>query len=114
MEPYPAYPPAADPDVNEWKETPIIALYLPKSIEYLVAHLAAWEVGCAVVILETNYTPSLLADLIEDTGSPLVRVCDIKTPVERRRLAGASIAKAVMEASIEMSTNLPCIQPTII
>ena len=92
VEPYPVYPPAADPDVNEWKETPIIALYLPKSIEYLVAHLAAWEVGCAVIILETNYTPSLLTDLIEDTGSPLVRVYAIV----KRRLSDADWLGAVL------------------
>jgi acyl-CoA synthetase (AMP-forming)/AMP-acid ligase II len=41
-----------------------IGIYLPHCEEYIIANLAIFKAGGAMFLLETNYTPQLLADFM--------------------------------------------------
>ena len=76
------------------KPDSLVAVYLERSIEMLVALLAVWKAGAAYVPIDREYPAERVRFMLEDTAAPVV--------LTQKRLAGALPASPAKVVQVDL------------
>src|SRR5580765_4289335 len=81
----------------------VVALYLERSVDMIVALFAAWKAGGAYLPLDTSLPPERLAYMIADSKARVV----VTTSTLAKNVAGADVEVVCLDAASEKISQLP-------
>src|SRR5688572_15639894 len=88
----------------------LVAVYLERSVEMVVALLAVWKAGAAYVPIDREYPAARVRFMLEDTGAPVLvtqKALAAALPASSATIMYVDVEESVTERRTERSPPLP-------